>query len=111
MGIQVKNGINKINGRGLALGLLLTCCLEIPVYAQNDNHSKINATGVDSDAVENLFLSALREKTIENKIQAADLFNKILVIDPANDAALYELANIDSSKFNAEALKQVSARL
>lgn len=98
MGIRVKNRINKIHGIGLTLCLFLVCCLEIPAHAQNANPEKANATGVDSDAVENLFLSALREKTIENKIQAADLFNKILVIDPANDAALYELANIDKQQ-------------
>jgi len=74
-----------------------SCFLILPAHAQSSNPAKTQA-GVDSDAVESLFFSALREKTIDNKTQAADLFNKILVIDPANDAALYELANIDKQQ-------------
>lgn len=70
---------------------LAFCFLILPTYAQNPKPVK---TGVDSDAIATLFYSALREKTIENNTQAADLFGKILTIDPTNDASLYELANI-----------------
>jgi len=45
-------------------------------------------------AHEQIFLSALVEKTREKPQEAADLFNRILQLDPANDASLYELANI-----------------
>jgi len=70
-----------------------SCFMGMPVYAQTVP-TKVTQPGVDSDAVENLFFSALREKTVDNTGQAADLFNKILVLDPSNDAALYELASI-----------------
>jgi tetratricopeptide (TPR) repeat protein len=49
---------------------------------------------VDSPMVNQLFFSALREKTIENLTKAADLFERVIQLDPANDASLYELANL-----------------
>jgi tetratricopeptide (TPR) repeat protein len=72
---------------------LASCFLILPTYAQTPKQTKPQ-TGVDTGAVENLFFSALCEKTVENNTQAADLFNKILTIDPSNDASLYELAGI-----------------
>ncbi|MCC8425227.1 tetratricopeptide repeat protein [Mucilaginibacter sp. UR6-11] len=85
---------HKIRSRIISTLLVIGyCCLIMPIYAQSPKPVKTQAR-VDSDAVENLFFSALREKTVENNTQAADLFSKILTIDPANDASLYELANI-----------------
>jgi tetratricopeptide (TPR) repeat protein len=52
------------------------------------------AVNKETGNVDVLFYAALREKTIDNNNQAADLFNKILAIEPSNDATLYELANI-----------------
>lgn len=49
---------------------------------------------IDSAMVKELFFKALREKTTENLPLAGDLFERVIHIDPANDAALYELANI-----------------
>lgn len=77
-----------------ALSLAGFCLVAIPVDAQKKTPAKSAQDGIDSSAVQNLFFSALREKTIENNAQAAELFNKILALDPQNDAALYELANI-----------------
>ncbi|MEO6524706.1 MAG: tetratricopeptide repeat protein [Mucilaginibacter sp.] len=51
-------------------------------------------TYADSVAVKQLFFSALREKTIGSYASATELFNKILQIDPSNDATLYELGKI-----------------
>jgi tetratricopeptide (TPR) repeat protein len=51
-------------------------------------------TSTDSLMVKQLYFTALREKTIENFTLAADLFTRILQIDPNNDAAMYELANL-----------------
>ncbi len=55
---------------------------------------------VDTETVENLFYSALVEKTRDNSKEATDLFNRILQIDPSNDATLYELANIKKTQKN-----------
>lgn len=57
-------------------------------------------TAADSGLVKQLFLSGLREKTLENKKAAEELFNKVLQIDPKNDASLYELANIAQAQNN-----------
>jgi tetratricopeptide (TPR) repeat protein len=51
-------------------------------------------TSTDSLMVKQLYFTALREKTIENFTLATDLFTRILQIDPNNDAAMYELANL-----------------
>jgi tetratricopeptide (TPR) repeat protein len=48
----------------------------------------------DSIRVKELFFSGLQEKISMNYSLAASTFSKILDLDPANDAALYELANI-----------------
>ncbi len=49
---------------------------------------------VDTNTVERLFLSALVEKTREKPQEASDLLNRILQMDPKNDASMYELANL-----------------
>jgi tetratricopeptide (TPR) repeat protein len=78
---------------GLIILLILNSwLLVLSSYAQGPK--PVKSSGVDTDAVENLFFAALKEKTVENNTQAVDLFNKILTIDPSNDASLYELANI-----------------
>jgi tetratricopeptide (TPR) repeat protein len=97
MGVEnVNKGIKMGRLKLTSILLLASFFLMLPAYAQSPNPPKPPkaVAGVDSNAVENLFFSALREKTIENNSQAADLFNKILTIDPSNDASLYELANI-----------------
>ena len=48
----------------------------------------------DSLQVRELYFEGLHEKLMENYPQAAISFNKVLDIDPANDAAMYELANM-----------------
>lgn len=87
-------GYIKLKQWATALLMAGSCLVAMPVSAQNSAPTKATQANVDSDAVENLFFSALREKTIEHNTQAAELFNKILVLDPKNDAALYELAAI-----------------
>ncbi|TZF83197.1 tetratricopeptide repeat protein [Pedobacter sp. BS3] len=61
----------------------------------------------DSMLVKELFLSGLQAKTVQNFQLAADFFDRVLKTDPANDAALYELANIrhaENKEQEAEAL-------
>ena len=77
-------------------------CLLAQICVAQDTVSPVKAVIVpgkvlipaDSILVKELFLSGLREKTIQNLPLAADYFDRILKIDPANDAAMYELANI-----------------
>jgi len=84
--------------------LILVSWFLIPpaaVFSQNKNQGKAVAapagkptTDADSAMVRQLFFSAIREKTIENNSLAAQFFDKVIQIDPDNDASLYELANI-----------------
>jgi tetratricopeptide (TPR) repeat protein len=67
-------------------------------------------TAADSGTVKQLFFSALREKTIENTKLAAELFNRILQIDPANDAAMFELANLEKSQNNYPVVQNLLER-
>ncbi|GAB2696553.1 tetratricopeptide repeat protein [Mucilaginibacter koreensis] len=55
-------------------------------------------TASDSTDAKRIFLSALRERTMGNTDLAAELFNQVLQTDPANDAAMYELALIKKRK-------------
>lgn len=48
----------------------------------------------DSLQAREIYFDGLHEKLLENYPQAAVAFNKVLGIDPANDAAMYELANM-----------------
>lgn len=80
---------------------IIILLLPVAAIAQSKKGAKANGmvmvvgkpmTSLDSIMVKQLFFSAIREKTIENFTLAADLFNRCLQIDPANDAAMYELA-------------------
>lgn len=64
----------------------------------------------DSGMVKQLFFTALREKTIDNKKQAYDLFNRVLQIDPANDASMFELANLEQLQNNSAAAESLLER-
>ncbi len=79
--------------------------LIVPVFAfaQKENSGNGNRvvmvvgkpmTSGDSLMVRQLFFSALHEKTIENFTLATELFNRVLQSDPANDASMFELANL-----------------
>lgn len=52
----------------------------------------------DSLLTREVFFEALNEKLKENYQEAFVLFNKVLEIDPANDAAMYELANFSMAQ-------------
>ncbi|MCY1519769.1 Beta-barrel assembly-enhancing protease [compost metagenome] len=49
----------------------------------------------DSIIVKELFFAGLKEKMLDNYLNAGTNFNKILELDPKNDAALYELATLN----------------
>jgi len=48
----------------------------------------------DSNAIKELFFAGLKDKLNENYVGASNNFSKVLVIDPNNDAAYFELANM-----------------
>jgi tetratricopeptide (TPR) repeat protein len=91
--------------------LLLACCfLQRSAIAQGKKPDKVGGvitvvngktmTAMDSAMVQQLFFSALREKTIEDTSKASDLFTQVLQINPANDASLYELAKLKKAQNN-----------
>lgn len=53
---------------------------------------------MDSLMVKQLFYSAMEAKVTENYSQAAEMFNRVLQIEPSNDAALYQLAGLKINK-------------
>ncbi|WP_158825287.1 tetratricopeptide repeat protein [Mucilaginibacter lacusdianchii] len=81
--------------------------LPAAAVAQSNTAGRRPVTSTDSLMVQQLYYSALREKTIENLTAAADLFSKVLQNDANNDAAMYELANlskIQNKQTNAQQL-------
>jgi tetratricopeptide (TPR) repeat protein len=117
---RLQNSITGIPYISLNLILVsLFLFLSGPVLAQNKNPDNGNAivvvvgkplTSMDSAVVKDIFFNALRQKTIDNQNMAAELFNKVIQIDPLNDAALYELAIIKKDKNNYTQAQQLLER-
>jgi tetratricopeptide (TPR) repeat protein len=88
--------------KSFCLALTVFCLIfTIEVFAQgNPSENKYvmvvgkPMTYTDSSMVKQLFFTALHEKTVENLNKAAELFERVIQIDPQNDASLYELANL-----------------
>ena len=89
--LKYRDGGRKVNTCFMYFILVLGCCLLSLNKAVAQSKPMNNA---DSLEVKTLYFNALREKTIENLPTAVDLFNRVLQIDGANDAAMYELANL-----------------
>jgi tetratricopeptide (TPR) repeat protein len=89
-----------INRRNILLMALIA--ISISSYAQKSKKQKQELVMVsgkvlssaDSLSVQQLYYSGLREKVVQNQTLAIDYFNQILIIDPANHNACYELAQI-----------------
>jgi len=95
------NRAAKFNGNIGGSSLLMAAVVLIALlltpgvnYAQAKTVKTIGKA-VDTPMVRQLFFSAIAEKTAEDNKQAAEMFNHILQIDPANDASMYELAGIE----------------
>jgi len=67
---------------------LLTACYGITLAQQNMVAVK------DSNAIKELFFAGLKDKLNDNFVGASNNFSKVLIIDPNNDAAYFELANM-----------------
>ncbi|EHQ28338.1 tetratricopeptide repeat protein [Mucilaginibacter paludis] len=101
--------------KGFIISLLVCSFAARPVLAQfNDPKFVVVAAKPmsysDSNMVKQLFFSALREKTIESYTLAAELFNRILQIDPANDASMFELAKIKKIQNNEAGARELFER-
>jgi tetratricopeptide (TPR) repeat protein len=106
----VMNRKNLKNNLGLVSGLFLPCSvLLLFAFAASGQELNNNTaagkplTNEDSLQVKTLFFDAISSKTIENLPNAESLFNRVLQIDPANDAAMYELANLKKIKNDYDA--------
>jgi tetratricopeptide (TPR) repeat protein len=102
----------------LAAVLILFTGISTIGFAQNKT-GKNNAaiviaakpmTAADSGMVKQLFFSALREKTIENTKLASELFNRVLQIDPTNDASMFELAGLEKARNNYPVVQSLLER-
>jgi tetratricopeptide (TPR) repeat protein len=102
----------------LAAAIILLTGVSFTCLAQNKPGKANSAiviaakpmTAADSGAVKQLFFSALREKTVENTKLAAELFNRILQIDPTNDATMFELANLEKAQNNYPVMQNLLER-
>jgi tetratricopeptide (TPR) repeat protein len=100
----------------IAILFFLICAL--PVSAQRNKAEKAEPVIVigkslnqrDSIRVKELFFDGLQDKISMNYAQAASTFSKILDLDPSNDAALYELANISSAGDKPEEAEKLIRR-
>ncbi len=91
----------KVNNLGILM--LVSCFFTLPSMAQNKKAMTGKGkpmTSIDSIMVKQFFFSALHERTIDNMTLAAEFFDKVIQLDPANDASLYELAIIKKTKNN-----------
>jgi len=112
--VRNKAAAKSLHPRFLALGswfLTLSIwflTLNFSVSAQTKIPSPAKPmTNSDSGTVKQLFFSALREKTVENLSLASDLFDRVLQIDPANDASMFELANLKKLKDDYDGAQQL----
>ena len=95
--------------KGALLTLVFAFCA-FTLSAQKSRQGKDEAVIVvgkvlnqkDSIRVKELFFDGLQEKISANYAQAASSFTKILELDPANDAAMYELANLSFAENRPE---------
>jgi len=83
--------------RGIVVVFFLLL-IQQSVFAQDKGAAAKPLTYTDSVMVKDLFFKALREKTVENLNTSAELFQRVIQIDPANDASMYELANLKKLK-------------
>jgi len=109
----LKNGIGAWC-KLLMPGAVLLICMTNSAFAQTPaNPDKITSmvgktlTNEDSLEVKTLFFDAISAKAIENLPNAESLFNRVLQIDPANDAAMYELANLKKLKNDYESAQSL----
>ena len=88
------------------LSIMLCLFVGMPLLAQkksSGNTAPLIVVGKilsssDSSLVKQLYLDGLHEKMKQNVQLSADFFSRVLELDPANDAAMFEMASIYRSK-------------
>ena len=88
------------------LSIMLCLFVGMPLLAQkktSGNASPLIVIGKilsssDSSLVKQLYLDGLHEKMKQNVQLSTDFFSRVLELDPANDAAMFEMASIYRSK-------------
>lgn len=101
MAIPVYNIMLRIS----IFSVLVIGCL-LPSAAQEKSQGKSQAVIVvgkvlspeDSMIVKQLYFDGLHAKMVRNTQLATDFFKRVVALDPANDAAMYELATIYHSR-------------
>jgi tetratricopeptide (TPR) repeat protein len=100
--VMVIQGLVKFMKFRLIIGSLLA--LPVFAFAQSKTSdgttvaSPRRMTEMDSLMVNQIFYSAMEAKVTDNYSQAAEMFNRVLQLEPANDAALYQLAQLKIQK-------------
>ena len=108
MNLKYKDKCHRIYTKFVCLILVFGSCFLIPApSAIAQGNSGKPMSNADSLEVKTLFFNAIREKTIENLPTAVDLFNRVLQVDAANDAAMYELANLKKLQNDYPAAEQL----
>ncbi len=93
--VNYKDKCAGISKNALCVLLIFTSCFWALCSASAQTDAGKPMSNADSLEVRTLFFNALREKTIENLLTATELFGRVLQIDAGNDAAMYELANLE----------------
>ncbi len=70
---------------------MILCFCSALLHAQDSSSTKVR----DSNIVKELFFAGLKEKMLDNYVNASVNFNKIIALDSRNDAALFELATLN----------------
>lgn len=96
----------------LLLSLFLVSCGGTQDIAKAGDKGKKSESvdGMDRIAIQGMFYDASRAKILEDYQEAIRIYEKILKVDPTNDAAMYELASIFYGGGQQEAaLKHIEA--
>ena len=100
--VMVIQGLVKIMKFRLVIGALLVMPFFVNAQSKTSGGSTVASprrmTDMDSLMVNQIFYSAMQAKVVDNYTEAAEMFNRVLQIEPANDAALYQLAQLKIQK-------------
>jgi tetratricopeptide (TPR) repeat protein len=100
MSAHINKRVSKTIGQYVLVFPIAITFLFISVPNISSAQNKVPGKVVDTASVNQLFFSAIAMKTGEDNKQAQDMFNRILQLDPANDASMYELAELDKTQKN-----------
>lgn len=90
---------NMFGTENMLFSIILLMAVNLPAVAQQPATVEVTQRLSEAEQlkVKELYFAALREKSAGRLMEAVELLNKIVTLDPQNDAALYELARIHFS--------------